>query len=652
MESPRLERKLAAILAADVAGYTRLMDLDEKATMSSWWSHREELIDANIAEHRGRIVKLTGDGFLAEFPSAVAAVESAVQIQTEIARRNIDVRRDRRMEFRMGVNLCDIIADDEDIYGHGVNLAARLEALADPGGICISQHVYDQVRHNLDLDYVCLGEQSLKNIDEPVTAYSIRLSFHDPAAATPEKSRRRTPMSWVATIAAIVLLVVGSIGYWVLKEYEPQQVSDPTENQVAGNAIATTGERAARSPALNASGKPSLAVLPFSNISDDPKQEYFVDGMTETLITDLSKLSHLYVSSRNAVLGYKGMSINIQKVADELGVLYLLEGSVQISGNRVRINVQLIDAYGGGHVWAERYDGVRDDVFALQDEVTRQIVSALAVKLTPGEARDLGQKETQSVAAYDEFQKGWALYQRSTPTDLAAAVRHIESAIKKDPLYSRAHAVLAAIYEKAWSQRWHGAIDLSSDEALKKANQHLAGAMKPPTPLAHQVASTLHYFAGEYDRSIEEADRAIALAPDDAGGYFAMAKALIYAGRPQEGIENLYTAMELNPEYPPEYLRWLGMGRFFSENLEQAALSLKRASKLLPEDINTHLLLVATYGYLGRLDDAERALAKLNELQVKSGSRASGFDFDSWPLKQGDDRERLREGIRLAGASG
>ena len=305
MESPRLERKLAAILAADVAGYTRLMDSDEKATMSSWWSHREEIIDANIAEHRGRIVKLTGDGFLAEFPSAVAAVESAVQIQTEIARRNIDVRRDRRMEFRMGVNLCDIMADDEDIYGHGVNVAARLEALADPGGICISQHVYDQVRHNLDLDYVCLGEQSLKNIDEPVTAYGIRLSFHDQAAATPETSRKQSSIRWIGATAALALLIVASVGFWLLKEHQPKKASNPDGNQVAGNVIATT-EKAARSPALNAPGKPSLAVLPFSNISDDPKQEYFVDGMTETLITDLSKLSQLYVSSRNASFAYKG----------------------------------------------------------------------------------------------------------------------------------------------------------------------------------------------------------------------------------------------------------------------------------------------------------------------------------------------------------
>jgi TolB-like protein len=393
-------------------------------------------------------------------------------------------------------------------------------------------------------------------------------------------------------------------------------------------------------------------VLPFSNISDDPKQEYFVDGMTETLITDLSKLSHLYVSSRNAVFAYKGETINMRQAADELGVLYLLEGSVQISGNRVRINAQLIDAYGGGHIWAERYDGVRDDVFALQDEVTRQIVSALAVQLTPRETKDLRQKETKSVAAYDEFQRGWALYQRSTPTDLAAAMPHFERAIEKDPHYSRAHAVLAAIYQRAWSQKWTRTIDLSSEEALKRAHDHLAGAMKPPTPLAHQVASALHYFAGEHDRSIEEADRAIALAPEDPGGYFAMAKALIYASRAQEGIENLYTAMELEPENPPEYLVWLGMGRFFSESFEQAALSLERASKLLPEDINTHLLLVATYGYLGRLADVDRTLTKLNKIQVKSGSATSRFNLDSWPLKEDDDRERLREGIRLAGASG
>ena len=651
VDSPRLERKLAAILAADVAGYTRLMDSDEEATMASWWSHREELIDAIIAEQKGRIVKLTGDGFLAEFPSAGAAVKSAVQIQTEIARRNVDVRRDRRMEFRMGVNLSDIMSDDEDIYGHGVNLAARLEELAEPGGICISQHVYDQVKHNLDLDYVCLGEQSLKNINGPVIAYSIRLSFHDQAAATPETSRKQSSIRWIGATAALALLIVASVGFWLLKEHQPKKASNLDGNQVAGNVIATT-EKAARSPALNAPGKPSLAVLPFSNISDDPKQEYFVDGMTETLITDLSKLSHLYVSSRNAVFAYKGETINMRQAADELGVLYLLEGSVQISGNRVRINAQLIDAYGGGHIWAERYDGVRDDVFALQDEVTRQIVSALALKLTPRETKDLRQKETKSVAAYDEFQRGWALYQRSTPTDLAAAMPHIERAIEKDPHYSRAHAVLAAIYQRAWSQKWTRTIDLSSEEALKRAHDHLAGAMKPPTPLAHQVASALHYFAEEHDRSIEEADRAIALAPEDPGGYFAMAKALIYASRAQEGIENLYTAMELEPENPPEYLVWLGMGRFFGESFEQAALTLERASKLLPEDINTHLLLVATYGYLGRLADADRTLTKLNKIQVKSGSATSRFNLDSWPLKEDDDRERLREGIRLAGASG
>lgn len=651
MDSSKLERKLAAILAADVADYTRLMDSDEEATMASWWSHREELIDANISEHGGRIVKLTGDGFLAEFPSAVAAVKSAVQIQTEIARRNVDVRRDRRMEFRMGVNLCDILADDEDIYGHGVNLAARLEGLADPGGICISQHVYAQVRHNLDLDYVCLGEQLLKNIDEPVLAYSIRLSFHDSPVTMTEKSRRRTSKSWVATIAVLVLLVATAIGFWIHKEDEPQEISSTAVNQVAANAIATTQKQTARSPAVNAPGKPSLAVLPFSNISDDPKQEYFVDGMTETLITDLSKISHLYVSSRNAVFAYKGKSINMREVADELGVLYLLEGSVQIFGNRVRINAQLIDAYAGGHVWADRYDGDRADVFALQDDVTRQIVSALAVRLTPGEARDLGQKETLSVAAYDAFQKAWALYQRATQTDLTAAIPHIENAIEKDPNYSRAHAVLAAIYEKAWSQKWHEAMGLSSEEALQRANQSLKEAMKQPTPLAYQVASALSYFAGQYDKSIEEADRAIALAPDESGSHFTMAKALIYGGRAQEGIESLYRAMELAPNYPPEYLTWLGMGRFFSQDLKQAVLSLERAGKLLPEDVNTHLLLVATYGLLGQADDANRALKRLHELHAQSGSSASGFGIDNWPLKEAQDRERLREGMHLAGAS-
>lgn len=645
MVPPKAERKLAAVLAADVAGYTRLMDADEDATMATWWSHRQELIGATIDEHRGRIVKLTGDGFLAEFPSALDAVSSAVEIQTEVARRNIGVRRERRMEFRMGVNLCDIMADDEDFYGHGVNLAARLEAMAAPGGICVSENIYEQVRHDPELEFESLGEQSLKNIDEPVTVYALRLHLDTPTheTAAPRKSTRG-PLAVAFGVIAVV--VVAGLVIWGFQGRAPEPASGPVETVAP---VTATEVEPKRSPALNVGGKPSIAVLPFTNVSDDPKQEFFVDGMTETLITDLSKISGLYVSSRNSVFAYKGQVVDIQQVADELGVLYVLEGSVQRVGDKVRINAQLIDGYGGGHVWADRYDGVMDDVFALQDEVTRKIATALAVKFSDAETQVSVSKETQSVAAYDAFQHGWGLFQRATAKDLAAAVPHLEKAIEEDPGYSRAFAVLAAVYERAWSRQWHDALGVSPDEALARADQYLQAAMKNPTPLAHVVASTLHSVEGRHGQATQEAERAIELAPEDSGGYFAMAQALIYAGQAAEGMEHMYRAMELEPEYPAEYLTWLGMARFFNGDLDQAALSLDRASKLLPDDATTLAVLAATYGFMGRQRDAQKAIDKLNGLESEAGTGSSVLDVDGWPLKEARDRDRLQEGLRMAG---
>ncbi len=650
MKPQRAERKLAAVLAADIAGYTRLMDADEDATMAVWWSHRQELIDAKITEYRGRIVKLTGDGFLAEFPSALDAVSAAVEIQTEVARRNVGTRKDRRLEFRMGINLCDIMADDEDIYGHGVNLAARLEALAEPGGIYISSHVYDQVKHNLELDYECLGEHSLKNVEEPLTVYSVRLDFQSARKQVTDAPSRAVNWQWPVATVVVALVAVGGTALWFKRDsaLEPGPNVPEKESMTSGMAPTEIAAPPANAPSLTVAGKPSIAVLPFSNISADPHQEYFVDGMTETLITDLSLISGVYVSSRNAVFVYKGKSVNVRQVANELGVLYVLEGSVQRDGTKVRINAQLIDANSGGHVWAARYDGVIDDVFALQDDVTRQIVEALAVRLTPQEAEQVAQRETRSVAAYEALQQGLQLYQGSTSADFAKAIPHLEKALTGDPNYARAHAVLAAIYQRTWSRKWHQALGVARDEALEKARQHLQQAMQKPTPLAHQVASSLYYIAGRHDLSIAEAERAITLAPEDAGGYFAMAKVLIYASRPDDGLDYLYTAMELDPKDPPEYLIWLGMARFLNENFQKAARSLNRASKHLPNDATTLALLAATYGHLGRRGDAELTFARLNELD-KADAEFQVLDVDKWPFKEQKDRQRLREGLRLAG---
>ena len=656
MVPPKAERKLAAVLAADVAGYTRLMDTDEDATMATWWSNRQEFIDSNISKSRGRIVKLTGDGFLAEFPSALDAVSAAVEIQTEVARRNIGTRRERRMQYRMGINMCDIMADDEDIYGHGVNVAARLEAMADSGGINISQNVYDQVRHNLELEYESLGEKSLKNIDEPVTVYRVELDFQTASRPAADTAKTSLNWQWPAVTVAVALIAIGGTALWFKTDrgLEQAQPVSETSTEIAALETEESSELppAREVPSLAVVGKPSIAVLPFSNMTADQQQEYFVDGMTETLITDLSLISGLYVSSRNAVFVYKGQSINIPQVADELGVLYVLEGSVQRDGNKVRINAQLIDADSGGHVWAGRYDGVMDDVFALQDEVTEQIVSALAIKLTDHEARQVVQRETTSVEAYDAFQQGRTLFQNNTPVDFLNAISHLEEARQKDPTYSRPHAVLAAIYQTAWSRGWTENLGISRQESLKNAGQYLESALKAPTPIAHQVASTLHYIAGRFDEAITEAERAIALAPDEAGGHFAMAKALIYAGQADDGIDYLYAAMELEPDYRAEFLVWLGMARFLNENYNKAARSLKNANKSLPNDATALALLAATYGHLGRRADAELALTQLDELEAHAGWTAELLDVDKWPFKEEEDRKRLRDGLVLAGFEG
>ncbi len=1026
-----MERKLAAILAADVVGYSRLMEIDEAGTLGALKAHREALIDPAIAERRGRIVKLMGDGSLVEFASVVDAVSCALAIQEGMAERNEGVPENRRMAFRIGVHLGDVIVEGDDLYGDGVNVAARLEGLAEPGGVCISQQAFDQVETKLDLAYEDLGEQQVKNIARPVRTYRVRPEGAAPPEPKTAKRRGLSATQIIGSAAVVVLVVAGlalgwwqpwkpdvepasvermafplpekpsiavlafdnlsgdpkqeyfadgitdnvitelarfrnlfvvarnssftfkgkavkvqqvaedlgvqyvlegsvqrskeririnvqlidaitgrhlwaerydkelndlfavqdevtrqivatlatesgrlakawqertarkgteslnayeldlrgwkaygpwtkeafaraeklfeeaiaadpgyarpyanlalilvwqvyaglsespdesitrardlakeaiarddaeSWGHWALgavylkqglhdqaiAEYERALELNPNDADVLAEsawplawsgrpeegienartamrlnprygdwylwalgvayyearryeeAIATLesmnnriyksrlflaaayaqagletearaevedilerdpdssiarwgrvqpykftadlehyidGLRKARlpeEPPLPLPDKPSIAVLPFSNMSDDPSQEYFADGITEDLTTDLSKISGLFVIARNSAFAYKGKNVDVKRVARELGVKYVLEGSVRRAGDQVRINAQLIDATTGGHLWAERYDGTLDDVFALHDKVTQNIVTALAVNLTAVERDQQARKETDSPEAYDAFLRGWARYRLYTSEDLAKSVPYFEQAIQLDPNYGRAHAALATVYWESWINDWVKSLGMSFAEVGEKARRHLEEALKDPTPLAHRVAADMHSAAGRWDEAIADAERAIALDANDPDGYEAMGKVLVRVGRPAEGLESIETAMRLDPQ--SDYLYRLGGAQFHLERYDEAAVTLLRATKRNPGVARNFLLLAAAYGQLGREPKAESAIETFNKMRARAGQHLLSLaEIGGWWFKDSATRERLRGGLRKAG---
>ena len=412
-----MERRLAAILVADVAGYSRLMEADEEGTLRRLRAKLHDLFEPKIGEHHGRLVKTTGDGLLAEFQSVVEAVRCAIAVQRGAVDRDSSLPEVQRIRFRIGINLGDVIVEDGDIYGDGVNVAARLESLAEAGGVLLSGTAYDQIKKKIDVGFAFLGEQQVKNIAEPIRVYRVLMDPKD--AGRTVRITKKPIGTWLAT-GAVILLIVASVGAWL-----------------RSRDVKTEAPFAAHLPLPD---KPSIAVLPFTNMSDDPKQEYFADGITDDLITDLSKISGLFVIARNSSAKYKNGTMAIAQVSGELGVRYILEGTVQRAGDQVRINAQLIDSSSGGDVWADRFDGSLDDVFSLQDRVTRSIADTLAVKLTQAQELSLGQKETSVAAAYDAFLKGWAHYLLNSPDEYAKAIPYFEEAIGLDPNYGRAHA--------------------------------------------------------------------------------------------------------------------------------------------------------------------------------------------------------------------
>ena len=633
MTSEVVKRKLTAILSADVKGYSRLMGEDEVGTIRTLNIYKEVMTNL-IQQHYGRVVDAPGDNVLAEFASVVDAVECAVEIQKELKTRNADLPENRRMEFRIGVNLGDVVEDGEQILGDGVNIASRLESLSEAGGICISGTAFDQVENKLALGYEYLGEQTVKNIEKPVRVY--RVLMEPEAAGKVIGEKKVQPRQWqklVLSLGVVLIVIVAAAVVWRL-------YLRPAPKEIASK----------EKMVFPLPDKPSIAVLPFVNMSEDAKQEYFSDGMTEDLITDLSKLSGLLVIARNSTFTYKGKPVKIKQVAEELGVRYVLEGSVRRAGDEVRINAQLIDAMTGHHLWAERYDGKIDRIFALQDQITKKIVSALAVKLVGNEQELLVQKGTDNVAAHDEFLKGWGHYLRLTPADFVKAAASFKKAIELDPNYGRAYAALALVC-------WTGTADLallqglaiSWQEARLRSREYLQKAMKQPTSIAYNVSSQMYLYRRQPKEAISELERGLSLDPNDPSCHQSMGFALSMAGRPKEAIEYVNRGMRLDPHNPARYLTLLGMAHFCMGEFAEAAALTEKALRLNPENVGIGVQLAAFYGLLGRGQEARAALEAVRKKLWVGSLELYMFYL---PFSDRAVADRYAEGLLKAGLPG
>ena len=640
--APRADRKLAAIIAVDVVGYSRLVGADEAGALARVKAYRRDFAVPLIAEFRGRVVRLTGDGMLVEFESAVDAVECVVAIQAGMAEREAAEPELRRIRYRIGINIGDVVHEDGDILGDGVNVAARLEGLAEPGGICIARNVYSQVKNKLAFDFVAMGAHRVKNIAEPVEVW--RVLWAGPAApadALPQHKSLKPSGGWArgAGGAAAVLLVASVATWW--------------SAGLPGFRAPVGGEshsRAAIKQAASPTYQPTLVVLPFANLGGDADQAYFADGMTEDLITDLSQFRGLAVIGRNSTFSRRVRSAPLDEVARELGVDYVLQGSVQRSGVRVRINVELTDVRRQAQLWAGRYDGVLNDVFALQDQVTEQIIAALTEELPDWGTVYSGNKEIKNPISYDLFLQGWAHYWRNTPADFVKAIGYLEQALRYDPGYGRAQATLAAVYWSAWEQEWEQGLGLTAEETLARAKSHLDAALGSHSALAHMVAAEMLTAQGYHDRAIAEADRAIAAEPGSAVGFYAKGVALVMSGAPRDAEQLLRKAMRLDP-YSGAYLFWLALAQFDTERFEQAATTLKLAIDRNPEDDWPYLLLASTLGHLERPKEAKSALDQFDRLSRSRRAWSSRHlpYVHSWAFRDQRDTQRLVMGLKKAG---
>jgi adenylate cyclase len=583
LANERVPRRVTAILAADIVGYSRLMGEDDEGTLAQLKTHRRELVDPKVREHQGRIVKTTGDGMLAEFASVVDALRCAVEIQRDMRARNAEVPMEKRIEFRVGLNVGDIIIDGEDIYGDGVNVASRIEGLAESGGICVSGRVYEDTRGKLDIGFDDWGEQQLKNIAWPVRVYRVRLG----------------------------------------------------------------GEASPARPALALPDQPSIAVLAFENLSGDPQQDYFADGMVEEIIMALSRMRWLFVIARNSSFAYKGRAVDVKQVGRELGVRYVLEGSVRKAGNRVRIAGKLIDASTGAHLWADRYEGTIDDVFDLQDQVTASVVGAIVPKLEQAEIERVQRKPTERHAAYDHYLKGLAGVHLWTREGNKQALAHFYQAIELDENFASAYGMAARCYCQKKSNGWTEDRVQEVPETTRLARR--AAQVGRDDALALCTAGfALAYVAGELEDGIALMDRALALNPNLALAWYFSAWGKVWLGEPDAAIERLARAMRLSPQETLFFNMQAATAHahFIAGRYAEALSWAEAALRQCPEHTTALRVLSASCAFLNRPEQARKAAARLSQLDPRLRISNIGYLV---PYRRPDDLAQLAEGLRMAG---
>jgi len=632
MATEKFKRKLAAILSADVKGYSLLMGEDEEGTIHILKVYME-VISGFIQQHRGRLVSTAGDSVLAEFASVVDAVRCAVEIQEELKDRNKELPEDRRMEFRIGVNLGDVVEEGDNILGDGVNVAARIESLAEGGGVCISGTVYDQIKNKLALGYDYVGEQTVKNIKEPVRVYRILM---EPGVKVPEVApeKKGKPRQWqrMALPFGVILIVAVAavIAYFYLRPSAPRM------------EVASKEKMAFPLPDL-----PSIAVLPFVNMSGDPKQEFLSDGITENIITGLSRVPRLFVIARNSTFTYKGKPVEVKQVSEELGVQYVLEGSVQRSADRIRVTAQLIDALKGHHVWAERYDRDLTELFALQDEITVKILNAIRVKLTErglssGAAPyDGGKQDLNCLLKYMEAQ---GHVQRMNTEDNNMARRIAEEAMATCPEPQKPYTQMAIIHMMDYFLGTTKSPRESIDNAIELAQKSLA--VDDSRAEDHARLSLLYSVRKEWDKAIAEGERGIALNPSGADVQSWYAQTLTFAGRPEEAIPMFQKAIRLNPFGPSRYFMAYGHALRYTGRFQEAVSAYNKAIKREPNNLPAHLLLAATYSMMGLEKEAQSEAAEVQRLNPK-------YSVDYFakisPYKDQTETDKIIDALRKAG---
>ncbi|MBA5777352.1 adenylate/guanylate cyclase domain-containing protein [Stappia sp. F7233] len=576
-----MERRLAAVLAADMAGYSRLMEADEQGTLARLRTHRIELIDPAITKNNGNIIKTTGDGMLVEFQSVADAVRCAAEIQERMRRRNADVPEDRRIQFRIGINLGDIIFDDGDIYGDGVNVAARLEQLADIGGICVTQAVYEQVCDRLEVAFEDLGDKALKNISRPMRV-------------------------WRAVIG--------------MPATQPGPGGDTRPQAVV---------------------KPVIAVLPFDNMSGDPEQEFFVDGLTEDIITELSRRHELFVISRNSSFVYKGQPVNIRDVAKTLGAQFLVEGSVRKAGSQLRVTVQLIDTSVDRHIWAEKYDRKLDDVFAIQDEVTSAIVATLPGRVEAAQQDRLVRKHPASMAAYECVLAAKVRHHRSSKEENLEAQTLIERALKLDPDYAHAHAWRGCILGQSWVYGWCENKEATFAEVVSELEKALA--LDDDDADVHRILAAINVNRNDLTKARYHQERALALNPNYDLVVVQQGELLTWLGQPDDGVHWIRKAMRLNPHHPERFWSHLGKAHFAGRRHGEAIEAFLHMTAM---DVMQHAFVAAAYSHLGDRTAAEAHAARIRALDP--AFRIGDF-LETLHYARQEDVEHLREGLQGAG---